>query len=200
MADMVAAFRARRDYVASRLAAMPGLRLAAPAGAFYALPEVSAFVGTGVSAAGFGPVPDVDALCRYLVEHAGVALVPGDAFGAPACVRIRCACVRVYVWGGGGTCMARTGAGGGGAGRCAPTRHWPAVDSSLVERCAPPPPPPPPARARLQLCGLHGDAGGCYGPARGGAAARELPATVGGLEPHANRPAWPSSYCKLTRG
>jgi aspartate/methionine/tyrosine aminotransferase len=28
------------------------------------------------------------AVFRYLIEAAGVALVPGDAFGAPACLRI----------------------------------------------------------------------------------------------------------------
>jgi len=28
------------------------------------------------------------ACCRYLIEQAGVALVPGDAFGAPSCLRI----------------------------------------------------------------------------------------------------------------
>ena len=31
---------------------------------------------------------DVDALARYLVQEANVALVPGDAFGAPSCIRI----------------------------------------------------------------------------------------------------------------
>eukprot|EP00887_Chlorella_sp_A99_P005624 scaffold1.g5624.t1 len=86
--EMVAAFEARRDYVSARLQAMPGVALVRPQGAFYVMPEVSALVGPGVEAAGFGPVPDVDALCRYLIEAAGVALVPGDAFGAPACIRI----------------------------------------------------------------------------------------------------------------
>ena len=32
--------------------------------------------------------PDVDTLCQYFVKAAGVALVPGDAFGAPTCVRL----------------------------------------------------------------------------------------------------------------
>jgi aspartate/methionine/tyrosine aminotransferase len=32
--------------------------------------------------------PLVAADRRYLIEAAGVALVPGDAFGAPACLRI----------------------------------------------------------------------------------------------------------------
>lgn len=88
VAEMVAAFQERRDYVVQRLQEIPGIVLASPQGAFYVLPDVSAFVGPGAEAAGFGPVPDVDALARYLVQEANVALVPGDAFGAPTCLRI----------------------------------------------------------------------------------------------------------------
>jgi aspartate/glutamate/aspartate-prephenate aminotransferase len=88
VAAMVRAFAERRDFVVRRLRLIPGVALDPPAGAFYVLPDVAALVGDGAVAAGFGPVPDVDALCRYLVESANVALVPGDAFGAPTCVRI----------------------------------------------------------------------------------------------------------------
>lgn len=88
VAAMVAAFRERRDYVVQRLQQIPGVVLAPPQGAFYVLPDVSAFVGPGAEAKGWGAVPDVDALCRYLVEKANVALVPGDAFGAATCIRI----------------------------------------------------------------------------------------------------------------
>ncbi|KAG2437246.1 hypothetical protein HXX76_005909 [Chlamydomonas incerta] len=85
---MVRAFRERRDYVSARLKAIPGVNLAEPAGAFYVLPEMSAFFGPGAAAAGFGPVPDSDTFCRYLIEVANVAVVPGDAFGADSCIRI----------------------------------------------------------------------------------------------------------------
>ena len=68
VAEMVAAFRARRDYVAARLAALPGVTLAPPDGAFYVLPDFSAYVGPGAAGEGFGPVPDVDALAQYLVK------------------------------------------------------------------------------------------------------------------------------------
>ena len=88
VAEMIQAFKERRDYVCKRLQSIPGVKLDAPQGAFYVLPDVSAFIGPCVSAAEFGPVPDVDALCRYLIEKANVALVPGDAFGAPTCIRI----------------------------------------------------------------------------------------------------------------
>lgn len=89
VAAMVAAFRERRDVVVARLRAIPGVSLpSTPDGAFYALPDVSGLVGPGASAPGFGPIPDGDTLCRYLLETALVALVPGDAFGAPSCVRL----------------------------------------------------------------------------------------------------------------
>ena len=89
VANMVAAFRQRRDYVSERLRAMhPGIKLAAPEGAFYVFPDVSALVGPGCEAKDFGPVADADELCRYLLEKAQVALVPGSAFGNPECIRI----------------------------------------------------------------------------------------------------------------
>lgn len=86
--QMVEAFRERRDYVVQRLQAIKGVRLSQPQGAFYVLPEMSAFFGPGAHAKGFGPVPDSDTFCRYLIEVAHVAVVPGDAFGAPSCIRI----------------------------------------------------------------------------------------------------------------
>ena len=61
---MVAAFQERRDFLVGRLKALPGVRLAEPAGAFYVLPELADFCGPGAEAQGFGPVPDVDTLCR----------------------------------------------------------------------------------------------------------------------------------------
>jgi len=85
---MVAAFRERRDYVVDRLRQVEGIKLNSPDGAFYVMPDVSAFIGPGVEAEGFGPVPDVDRLCYYLIEKAQVALVPGDAFGIDSCLRI----------------------------------------------------------------------------------------------------------------
>ena len=63
-------------------------RIAPPDGAFYVMPDVAAYTGPGVSAPGFGPIPDSDTLCRYLLEQALVALVPGEAFGLPGTLRI----------------------------------------------------------------------------------------------------------------
>eukprot|EP00242_Pyramimonas_sp_CCMP2087_P010293 CAMPEP_0198212326 /NCGR_PEP_ID=MMETSP1445-20131203/25653_1 /TAXON_ID=36898 /ORGANISM="Pyramimonas sp., Strain CCMP2087" /LENGTH=457 /DNA_ID=CAMNT_0043886745 /DNA_START=146 /DNA_END=1519 /DNA_ORIENTATION=+ len=88
VAEMVSAFEKRRDFVVERLRKIDGIKLGSPDGAFYVMPDVSAFFGPGVEALGFGPVPDVDTLCRYLIEKAQVALVPGDAFGIDTCLRI----------------------------------------------------------------------------------------------------------------
>ena len=89
---MRAAFLARRDYVVGRFKTMrvneDEIKLETPEGAFYVFPDVSAIVGEGCVAEGFGPVEDGDALCRYLLEKAQVALVPGSAFGSPECVRL----------------------------------------------------------------------------------------------------------------
>jgi aspartate/methionine/tyrosine aminotransferase len=71
---MIAEFTARRQLIAERLAAIPGIRIAAPAGAFYAFPDVSAITG----AAGIG----VAQLAAKLLKEYGVALLPGTAFGA----------------------------------------------------------------------------------------------------------------------
>lgn len=77
---MVAAFRERRDAVVAGVADVPGLDLLAPEGAFYgwidARPWCAALGG------------DTQALCLDLLEHEGVALVPGSAFGVEGWVRL----------------------------------------------------------------------------------------------------------------
>ena len=88
VAEMVKAFRQRRDFVSERLNAIPGVKLPSVDGAFYVFPDVSAFFGGDASAEGFGLVTDVDELCRYILEKGQVALVPGSAFGVPECLRI----------------------------------------------------------------------------------------------------------------
>ena len=90
VATMVAAFRERRDYICRRIAAWPGVVLSAPAGAFYVMPDVSAYcTGEGSS---IGPIADSETLCRYILETSLVAAVPGEAFGAPGTLRISYAC------------------------------------------------------------------------------------------------------------
>lgn len=88
VAAMVRAFEQRRDFVSARLNAIDGIKLPKVDGAFYVFPDVSAFFGGNASAKDFGPVADVDELCRYILEKGRVALVPGSAFGVPDCLRI----------------------------------------------------------------------------------------------------------------
>ncbi|MDH7486645.1 MAG: pyridoxal phosphate-dependent aminotransferase [Anaerolineae bacterium] len=64
-----AEFRRRRDLMVRGLNAIPGVRCPLPQGAFYAFPNVQAF---GRSSA---------ELADYLLEEAGVAVLPGTAFG-----------------------------------------------------------------------------------------------------------------------
>ena len=67
---MVAAFDERRRVIVEELGALPGVRCAEPAGAFYAFPNVT---GTGAGAR---------ELQDRLLDEAGVAVVSGTSFGA----------------------------------------------------------------------------------------------------------------------
>ena len=67
------------------LTAMPGLRMSAPDGAFYAYPRAEALLGERGGAARFKGSAD---LALYLLNEAGVALVPGSAFGDDGALRI----------------------------------------------------------------------------------------------------------------
>ena len=80
MARRLAEYQLRRDLIATRLAAMPGVRCAPPAGAFYAFPDVSGCFDDELA----GSL----AIARYLLDEAHVAVVPGEAFGADAHVRV----------------------------------------------------------------------------------------------------------------
>jgi aspartate aminotransferase len=88
--EMRRAFDERRIAMVELLRAIPGVACREPKGAFYAFPDVSAFVGR-TTAAGHRLADDV-ALCDWLVEDARVAVVPGSGFGAPGHVRLSYAC------------------------------------------------------------------------------------------------------------
>uniref|UniRef100_A0A6B2KXB7 Prephenate dehydratase domain-containing protein n=1 Tax=Arcella intermedia TaxID=1963864 RepID=A0A6B2KXB7_9EUKA len=72
-------FRGKRDLVLQELATV-GVTPAVPQGAFYVFFDVSPFLSDAL--------PTSEQLCLHLIEHFGVALVPGEAFGCPAHVRI----------------------------------------------------------------------------------------------------------------
>ncbi|WP_348540355.1 pyridoxal phosphate-dependent aminotransferase [Ruegeria sp. HKCCSA071] len=78
-----AVFSERRNLVVAGLNAVPGLRCAAPDGAFYAFPSCA-----GLLEDQGGPFKNDADFCTWLLEDAGVALVPGRAFGLPGHFRL----------------------------------------------------------------------------------------------------------------
>jgi aspartate aminotransferase len=83
--DMIQAFHKRRDLVLSKLNEMKGVKTNVPEGAFYVFPDVSAFFGKSYNKY---VIKDSHDLCMYLLDEGLIALVSGDAFGAPDCIRI----------------------------------------------------------------------------------------------------------------
>ncbi|MES2486937.1 MAG: pyridoxal phosphate-dependent aminotransferase [Bacteroidota bacterium] len=82
--DMVAAFHSRRDLVVGLLKEIPGVKINVPEGAFYVFPDVSSFFGKTLKGV---EIKNADDFSMYLLEHANVATVTGDAFGNPDCIR-----------------------------------------------------------------------------------------------------------------
>jgi aspartate aminotransferase len=77
---MLEEYARRRERILAGLRAIPGITCTAPQGAFYVFPNVSAHLGTDM--------PDDTSLAKRLLEREHVAVVPGEAFGAPGHVRI----------------------------------------------------------------------------------------------------------------
>jgi len=77
---MLGEYRKRRDYVVSRLKAMPGVTVSVPRGAFYVYPNVSAAYKKGIT--------NSLEFAAKILEEEFVALVPGEAFGTNDHVRI----------------------------------------------------------------------------------------------------------------
>ena len=73
------AFLLRRDKVVAALDAMPGLICPIPDGAFYVFPSCTEALAPGEDDAAF---------CARVLDTAGVALVPGRAFGLPGHFRL----------------------------------------------------------------------------------------------------------------
>ena len=82
IAEMLTAFKERHDYVVERLNSMPGIDCLPSDGTFYCFPKVEEAL------AGIDGVNNDLELSEYLISEAGVALVPGTAFGLAGHVRI----------------------------------------------------------------------------------------------------------------
>jgi aspartate aminotransferase len=84
VAAMREAFQSRRDLVAKRLAAIPGVRLPTIGGAFYAFFQVPLRAESPKGR----PSDTSVRWCEAILEEEEVALVPGSAFGAEGYVRM----------------------------------------------------------------------------------------------------------------
>lgn len=85
VAEMRAAFLARKELILEGLNAIDGITCREPEGAFYAFASVEGLIGR---AGPDGVLADDLAVAGYLLEKAKCAVVPGTAFGAPGFVRI----------------------------------------------------------------------------------------------------------------
>ena len=83
--EMVAAYKARSDYIVKALNEIAGFECREGEGAFYAFPRVTGAMKSK------GLTEDAD-LVKLLLNEADVVLVPGTPFGAPGYVRLSFAC------------------------------------------------------------------------------------------------------------
>jgi aspartate aminotransferase len=83
---MLAEYEKRRKRIVEGLRAIPGVTCEWPGGAFYAFPNISAHLSS------YPGRPALAKTCteisRMLLEKAHVAVVPGEAFGAPGYLRL----------------------------------------------------------------------------------------------------------------
>lgn len=80
--EMLSAFRERHDYLVEALNSLPGVECLSGDGTFYAFPGFQ-----GAIEATEGVNNDVE-MAEHLLSTAGVALVPGSAFGTPGHMRL----------------------------------------------------------------------------------------------------------------
>ena len=84
-AEMRTAFDRRRRTMVRMLAEIPGVTCPEPLGAFYCFPSVKDVLGTTLR----GVTPRTSAeLAELVLDEAEVAVVPGEAFGAPGYFRL----------------------------------------------------------------------------------------------------------------
>ncbi len=87
--EMTEEFRRRRDYVAGRFSTLQRLPVHTPDGAMFFFFSVEAYCGSSSPA---GRIKNALDLVMHLLERHHVALVPGEGFGDPRCVRLSFAC------------------------------------------------------------------------------------------------------------
>ena len=83
--QMRLAFLRRRNVLVSLISKIPGLRISVPQGAFYLLPDCSAYLGKSFKGK---KIESGNDLAMFLLSEGHVATVGGEPFGAPGCVRL----------------------------------------------------------------------------------------------------------------
>jgi len=79
---MAESYNRRRQLLTEGLKTIEGITLVEPRGAFYAFPQLPESAGGSMD------------FCRRALEQAGLAVVPGLAFGNDRCIRLSCAVSR----------------------------------------------------------------------------------------------------------
>ena len=77
-------FKRRRDLVLKKMKEIPGIKANTPEGAFYIFPDVTYYFGKKYKEIKIKNATD---LSMFLLTHAHVALVTGEAFGDSNCIR-----------------------------------------------------------------------------------------------------------------
>ncbi|ALG13946.1 pyridoxal phosphate-dependent aminotransferase [Kibdelosporangium phytohabitans] len=83
--EMHTAFDRRRQAIVRMLSQIPGVEVPTPKGAFYVYPSVKGLLGKEIR--GVRPRTSTE-LAALILEHAEVAVVPGEAFGTPGYFRL----------------------------------------------------------------------------------------------------------------
>lgn len=90
LADCAGAYQQRRDRMLDLLGRIPGISCDRPQGAFYLFPRIEGLLGRRTPQ---GQVLENEQdVVIYLLEHAGVAVVQGEAYGLSPHLRISIAC------------------------------------------------------------------------------------------------------------
>jgi len=87
IAPMLAAFRERHTYVVDALNKIPGFKCIKSGGAFYAFPDAREAIAKLHKKGSIQEANDI-AFSEYLLAEAGVAVVPGSAFGSEGYFRL----------------------------------------------------------------------------------------------------------------
>lgn len=97
VADMLAQYTARREFICRRLREIPGIKFQEPDGAFYVFFDVSSYFGKTI---GGKKINDSATFCSTALDDALVNLVPGSAFGLEGYARLSYSCATAQLEGG----------------------------------------------------------------------------------------------------